>query len=117
MSMRILVVDDDDEFSLLLGKTLESWGYDVIFASNGQEAIDIVSRKEEDRNILDYLMPDMDGIATLKEIRKIDAGVPVIMFTSAPDKRSIEGTETLGITAYVPKVGIFTDAVVPLLTD
>jgi len=109
-SMRVLVVDDDKEFSSLIGKTIELWGYGVVFASSGREALDVVSKKEADVVVLDYLMPDMDGIATLKEMRKIDEKIPVIMFTSFPDKRSIEGTEKLGIIAYVPKAGVFTNA-------
>jgi len=106
---RILIVDDDKEFLALLSKNIESWGYRVISASGGKEALEMIKNKAADIIILDYLMPEMDGAETLKEIRMIDKLVPVIMFTSYPDNRSIARTEKLGIFAYIPKVGVFTD--------
>ena len=108
-NVRILIVDDDNEFLALLSKNIESWGYRVISASGGKEALEMIKNKAADIIILDYLMPEMDGVETLKEIRRIDKLVPVIMFTSYPDNRSITGTEKLGIFAYIPKVGVFTD--------
>jgi len=108
-NVKILIVDDDKEFLALLGKNIESWGYKVILASGGKEALEMIKNKAADIIILDYLMPEMDGVETLKEIRRIDKLVPAIMFTSHPDNRSITGTEKLGIFAYIPKVGVFTD--------
>ena len=108
-NVRILIVDDDNEFLALLSKNIESWGYRVISASGGKEALEMIENKEADIVILDYLMPEMDGVETLEKIRRIDKLVPVIMFTSYPDNRSITGTEKLGIFAYIPKVGVFTD--------
>jgi len=108
-NLRILIVDDDKEFLALLGKNIESWGYRVISAFGGKEALKMIKNKEADIVILDYLMPEMDGVETLKEIRRIDKKAPVIMLTSHPDRRSIAGTEKSGIFAYIPKVGIFTD--------
>ncbi|MBU1125397.1 MAG: response regulator [Candidatus Omnitrophica bacterium] len=109
-SLKILLVDDDKDFSGLIRKTIESWGYEVMSASSGNDALDTARKYKVDVIILDYLMPDMDGVDTLKELRKIDEKVPVIMFTSLPDKRSMEGTEKLGVLAYIPKVGVFTDS-------
>ena len=108
-NVRILIVDDDNEFLALLSKNIESWGYRVISASGGNEALEMIKNKAADIIILDYLMPEMDGVETLKEIRRIDKLVPAIMFTSYPDNRSIAGTEKHGIFAYIPKVGVFTD--------
>ena len=109
-SMKILIIDDDENLLALLSKNIESWGYEAIPASSGKEALDMIRNVKADVIVLDYLMPGMDGVDTLRELRMIDEKVPVIMFTSFPDKRSIEGTEKLGILAYVPKVGVFTDA-------
>jgi DNA-binding NtrC family response regulator len=107
--VRILIVDDDKEFLALLSKNIESWGYKTISASSGKEALKMIKNKDADIVILDYLMPEMDGVETLEKIRRIDTEVPAIMFTMHPDSRSIVGTEKLGILAYVPKVGVFTD--------
>lgn len=84
-------------------------GYGVISASGGKEAVEMIKTKAADLVILDYLIPEMDGVEILKEIRRVDKMVPAIMFTSYPDSRSIAGTEELGIFVYIPKVGVFTD--------
>lgn len=55
-------------------------------------------------------MADMDGIATLKKIRKINKKIPVVMFTAYPNERSIQESEKLGISAYVPKLNVYSDA-------
>ena len=107
--LRILVIDDDVEFLVLLGKNIESWGHKTILISDGEKALEIIKNKEVDMVVLDYLMPKMDGVQTLENIRRIDKLLPAIMFTSFPDSRSIVGTKKLGIFAYVPKVGVFTD--------
>lgn len=107
---KILLVDDDRDFLWLLSKTIESWGYEVISVSSGKEALDTIRKVKVSVIVLDYLMPCMDGLETLKELRKINKKVPVIMFTSFPDKRSMETTKKLGIHAYVPKVGVVADA-------
>jgi DNA-binding NarL/FixJ family response regulator len=51
------------------------------------------------------MMPQKDGISTLKEIRQLNKEIPVIMFTAHPDEKSIKVGDDLGITAFVPKIG------------
>lgn len=108
-TMRVLIVDDDGDFAKLLGRMVESWGFIALTASSGKEAVALVREKSADVVIIDYLMPGMNGIETLREIRKIDRNMPAIMCTSFPDRRSIVGTEELGIIAYIPKVSVCTD--------
>lgn len=109
-NMKVLLVDDDKDFLGLLSRNIESWGYKVISSLSGKDALGMFRRMKADIVVLDYQMPGMDGIDTLKGLRGMDEKVPVIMFTSAPDKNSIEGAEKLGIFAYIPKAGVFTDA-------
>ncbi|MFH0739239.1 MAG: response regulator [Candidatus Omnitrophota bacterium] len=101
--IRVLLVDDEPDLLLVMGKTIESWGYRLIQASNGAEAIAIVTDNKADIIILDYLMPGLDGIDTLREIRKINAKIPVIMFSAHQGGVPIKGTENLGISVSVPK--------------
>lgn len=108
--LRILLVDDDQEFLTIMSQRIKSWGYEVLTVFTGREAIEMIKEKKADIVILDYKMPDIDGIATLAEIRKLDERIPVLVFTSFPDKRSLAGTEKLGVSAYIPKYSVFSDA-------
>jgi len=105
----ILLIDDERDFLELMVTRIESWGYRAITASNGKDALTILQTKKPDIIIVDYMMPGMDGIKTLKEIRKIAAATPVIMMTAYPDERSIKGAEQLGVSTYIPKMSVYND--------
>jgi len=105
----ILVVDDERDFLKIISSRIESWGYKVISASSGSEAITLIKDRKPDIVILDYMMPEMDGIATLKKIRHIDKKLPVIMFTAYPNEKTIKGAENLGVVAFIPKLSMFSD--------
>jgi len=102
--LKILLVDDEPDFLTLMGARIESWGYELIGVSGGREAVKALQAKKPDIIILDYLMPEMDGVKTLKEIRKQNKHIPVIMFTAHPEIKVISGTEQLGVSAFIPKL-------------
>jgi len=77
----ILLVDDEDHFRNAMNKQLSSRGYKVYDVKGGFDAIKIVRHKNPEVIVLDQKMPDMDGIQTLKEIKKIRPEVQVIMLT------------------------------------
>lgn len=106
---RVLLVDDEPDLLELMSQHIELWGYDVVRASNGKDAIEAVKNKEADIVILDYMMPAMNGIETLENIRNINRDIPVIMFTAYPDEKSIKSVDKLGISAYIPKLSTYTD--------
>ncbi len=108
MPKKVLLVDDEKYFLFTVGTRIKAWGYDFIEASTGQEAIDAVRSKNPDVIVLDYMLPGMNGVETLKEIRKLNKDVPVIIFTAYPDKKSLEDTEVLGVNAYVLKFNTHT---------
>ncbi|QQL44984.1 response regulator transcription factor [Sulfuriroseicoccus oceanibius] len=102
---RILIVDDEPDLVDLLTFNIESAGHTVATASNGLEALEAMDKSRPDAVLLDMMMPHMDGIATLKEMRKRPgfAGIPVIMLTarSAVEDR-IKGFES-GADDYLSK--------------
>ena len=112
--LKILLVDDEPDFVELIGMRILEWGYDFLKAFNGREAIESVKNKKPDIVILDYVMPMMDGVSTLKEIRKLDRKVPVIMFTNYPDMKAIANTKKLGISAFIPKLSVYPDVLTSL---
>lgn len=106
---KILFVDDEDSILDILSARMKSWGYEVKTASDGKEALDSIKVERPDIVVLDYMMPGMDGVETLRHIRKTEKDLPVIMFTAYPDQRSIQGADELGVSAYVPKLSVLSE--------
>lgn len=67
---RILIIDDDVHILRMLRQTLERKGYEVIEASNGKEGIRLYREEPADLIITDLIMPEKEGIETIKELRR-----------------------------------------------
>jgi len=90
--VKVLVVDDEEEFVDALSQRLEVRGFTVLTAFNGDDALKTVREKPVDVVILDVLMPGKDGIQTLTEIKQLKPLVEVIMLTGhATVQTGIEG--------------------------
>jgi two-component system response regulator MprA len=107
---KILVVDDELDFLEMLGQRIRFWGYELIEASSGIEAVEALKGKGPDIIILDYMMPQMDGIDTLKEIRNINKDIPVIMFTAYPEAKAMKSAERLGVSSFIPKLSAYSNS-------
>jgi DNA-binding response OmpR family regulator len=104
---RVLLVDDEKDFVEMLGLRLEEAGENVTPAHSGQECLQVLEKKEIDVVILDILMPGMDGIATLKEIRNRFPLVEVIMLTGHGTTESAVKGMKLGAFDYLLKPAHF----------
>lgn len=82
---RILVIDDDEDFRLILTRTLEKEGHRVQAVGSGAEAIEALKSHKFDLTLVDIKMPEMGGRETVKEIRKLDPQLPVLLVTGSPD--------------------------------
>ena len=83
--MRVLIADDDTVTRRLLESTLQSWGYEVCSASNGEEALQILSAENHpEMALIDWQMPLMDGPEVCRSVRsRLQAGpVHLILLTS-----------------------------------
>jgi DNA-binding response OmpR family regulator len=100
---RILVVDDEIHVVRLLQKFLTSKAYEVYTATNGLEAIQKVKDVRPHIVLLDILMPGMGGIDTLKEIKKINSKIVVIMVTAVIDEELAKRAIQLGADEYIIK--------------
>ena len=78
----VLVVDDDPGHRGMLEALLSRWGLAVTSAPDGKEAVERVCERPFDMVLMDIRMPDMDGITALKEIRKYNPAVPVVLMTA-----------------------------------
>ncbi len=100
---RVLLVDDEVEFVETLVKRLRKRKLDVIAAFSGKAALELVQQQPVDVVVLDVKMPDMDGIQTLREIKRINPSVEVIMLTGhASLEVALQGME-LGAFDYLMK--------------
>ncbi|MDA3917679.1 MAG: response regulator [Deltaproteobacteria bacterium] len=81
MKIKVLIVDDEKEFVDTLSARLEIRGFSVTAVYSGKAAIEMIEKLKFDVIILDVLMPEMDGIETLKLIKEKSPLIPVIMLT------------------------------------
>lgn len=116
MAKKILLIDDELDFLEIMGHRIRSWGYEVMPVSSGKEAIDNLKSEKPDVIILDYKMPDMDGVVVLKQIRKVNKKIPVVMLTAYPDEECKKITEKLGVSVFIPKLSAYSDVQVTLKT-
>jgi DNA-binding NtrC family response regulator len=100
---KILVVDDEIHVVRLLQEFLTSKGYEVYTAMNGAEALVKVKEMKPRIVLLDIMMPGMGGIDTLKEIKKIDPNIGVIMVTAIIDEDLANRAVKLGAYDYITK--------------
>lgn len=78
----ILVVDDDKNTRLLLKAVLESEGYTVYAAANGEEALTVMDQQHIDLVVLDIMMPKMDGYEFTKTLREAQNNLPILMVSA-----------------------------------
>jgi len=102
-AMKIMLVDDEERFLTTTQKLLTKKGIDVVTASSGAMALEILQQKYLHVVILDVKMPGMDGNETLKEIKRQFPQVEVIMLTGhATVESAIDGLKS-GATDYLVK--------------
>lgn len=101
--LKVLLIDDEDRFRENLAKQLVHRGFDVLDASNGEDAIKIVRHQNPQVVVLDQKMPGMDGIQTLKEIKKLRPEVQVIMHTGHGSIESARVTGKFDVFSYLEK--------------
>jgi DNA-binding NtrC family response regulator len=99
----ILIVDDDKDFRFNLSAILQDAEYEVRTASNGRQAIKEVALCAPSITLLDFHLPDMDGMKVLEEIQKIDPSLFTIMITAHGDVKGAVRAMKMGAFDYVAK--------------
>ena len=102
---RLLVVDDEEANRDLLSRRLKKAGFDVEMAATAHEALQIMAREKIDLILLDYMMPEMNGIDLLKLLRatQTQSDLPVIMVTAVSDSVRVVEALSSGANDYVTK--------------
>lgn len=100
---RVLIVDDEEVFANNVAKLLTTRGYRVTAVHSGADAIDYLGKQDFDVVVLDLKMPGMDGIATLKEIKKLGVFIETLILTGHGAIDSALEATKLGAYDYLTK--------------
>lgn len=100
---RILVADDDEATRIILQMFLEAKGYEVLLASDGVEALEMIQTKKPAVVLLDIMMPQVDGIEVLRELRATGNKIGVIMITSITEAEVGKKALAMGAFDHITK--------------
>ncbi|RJR22013.1 MAG: sigma-54-dependent Fis family transcriptional regulator [Desulfobacteraceae bacterium] len=100
---KILIVDDDEGLVHFLRRFLSKQGYEITTCGTGEAAIEIVSGKSFDLILLDYKMSGLNGLDTLREIRRLQVRTPVIIMTAYGTTDTAIEAMKVGAYDYLPK--------------
>jgi two-component system NtrC family response regulator len=99
----ILVVDDEPNYRLILSELLKDEGYEVFTAESGESAMQVIRETDLDLVITDMLMPGIDGMELLTEVKIFDPNLPVIMITAFGEVEKAVTAMQLGAFHYLTK--------------
>ena len=103
-TLKILYVEDEIALRDITSSSIESIISKLVVADNGKEGLEKFINDEFDLVITDLSMPVMDGISMIKEIRKINATVPIVVTTAfGSQNEEVEKLQEIGMSAYIMK--------------
>jgi len=103
MGLKVLLVDDEEDILEVIQDRLEAYGFTVVTAGTGLEALKKLATERFDGVFLDVKMPEMGGIEALEEIRKKDQTIPIIIVTSSSTREAAIEAIAKGANEYVLK--------------
>lgn len=105
MTVRLLVVEDTEHVRKMLLDILELHGFEIAGdAESGKEALAGIEKADPDVVIVDYMMPEMDGLEVARKIREQRPDQPVILYSAYLDDELERGAIEAGIAVCVPKM-------------
>ena len=101
--VKVLVVDDEDVVHASIQRILTRYGYEVVGVTSGQEGLDLMVQEAFDVVITDLMMPGMNGVKMLAEMKERKIETPAIMITGYPTIKTAVEALRLGAVDYIPK--------------
>lgn len=119
MSKTVLLIEDEKSLSVLLRNRLMAEDCEVLTAANGAEGLSVALNKHPDLIVLDLLMPEMDGITLLQNLRQDPWGkkVPVTVLSNVSDMEHVFRSLNEGAVDYLIKADWSLDATIEHITD
>lgn len=116
---RVLIVEDDRVLRRACEVGLRKRGYDVDTATNGAEGLERALGGGYDIVLLDMLMPRMNGLDMLRELRRLapDNATPVLVLSNSSRAGDIEATAALGVVGYMVKASLSLDHLATVVAD
>jgi CheY-like chemotaxis protein len=102
----ILIIDDDDRLRAVIARILRSLGHELVEAGDGRRGVALVEQSKPDLVITDISMPDQEGIQTVRELRELDAQLPIIVISGEQGVgayRPLEDARLLGANVVMAK--------------
>jgi len=101
--IKVLLVDDEPDFTTPMAFWLEGKGYEVSVAANGERAVKLIKEDAPDIVFMDLNMPVMDGVETVKRIRKFNKEIPLIVISAYLDDERVQDVGPYGISGVFYK--------------
>jgi CheY-like chemotaxis protein len=102
---RVLVIDDEEDVRRVVHIMLKNAGHDTVLAMDGNDGLRQFQQQRFDLVICDVFMPNREGIATLRELRRLDPGVPIIMMSATAPSAHLWGTSHVDYLAMAKALG------------
>lgn len=101
----VLIIDDEEDLRQSVADALESRGYEVLLACNGSEGIEQARERVPNLILVDYRMPEVDGVAFLNQLRGNEnlREIPVVVITVDPELELRRSASELGIQGFLVK--------------
>jgi two-component system, OmpR family, alkaline phosphatase synthesis response regulator PhoP len=100
----VLIVEDEKPMAKTLNLKLQKAGFNTMVANDGQTALDILNKNKIDLVLLDLIIPQIDGFAVLKELKKRKETIPIIVISNLGQEDDMNLARDLGVVDYFIKV-------------
>jgi len=111
-SIKVLIVEDELSILTAISGKIQEIGWQSLEAKNGEEGLKLYIAEKPDVILLDIIMPVMDGIAMLKELKKLKSKTPVLIFSNLSDQSKVAEALELGSFNYMIKADNSLDDIV-----
>lgn len=105
---KVLIVDDEEAILMMYSDRLKASSHEVLTANNGEEGIEIAKKEKPDLIFLDIIMPKINGLDVLKQLKSDPdvKDIPVFLLTNLPEDASGGKAKELGVTGYLVKAQV-----------